>query len=152
MTITDPQFASPHRYLSLVYLREKDYPHYLAQVRRDADLTHDADLLERAAAAERGYRVGGRKGLLHGLIEVLTSELAAGRGDVIELVEMATLAGDKVAGIRYLRVALEKNHIPPVAIRAAPWADVGNEPAYQQILHDAESRKTSADGTQKREN
>jgi hypothetical protein len=38
----DPDFVSPHRYLRFAYFDTGDYPNYIAELKKEALLTHDA--------------------------------------------------------------------------------------------------------------
>jgi len=62
MEATDPNFLSPHRYLSEIYLAELDCPDYLTEARAEARLRRDPYQLELAQAAEKGFASGGLSG------------------------------------------------------------------------------------------
>ncbi|MGB7434921.1 MAG: hypothetical protein WBW49_05825 [Candidatus Acidiferrum sp.] len=63
----DPGFLSPHRYLASMYLTLRDYPNYLIESEKTAELTHDSVLKEITAAAKGGYQRDGERGLMRDL-------------------------------------------------------------------------------------
>jgi DNA-binding winged helix-turn-helix (wHTH) protein/Tfp pilus assembly protein PilF len=60
---SEPDFVSPHRYLVFAYLDTGDYPNYIAELKKDALLTHDAAQSAVAEAAAKGFSQGGERGL-----------------------------------------------------------------------------------------
>ncbi len=64
---TDPQFLSPHRYLAGMYMDRKDYPGFLAESEKVAQLTGDSAQKAITAAAREGFSRDGERGLLQGL-------------------------------------------------------------------------------------
>jgi DNA-binding winged helix-turn-helix (wHTH) protein/Tfp pilus assembly protein PilF len=59
----DPDFLSPHRYLRFAALDSGDYLNYIAELKKDAQLTHDAAQSSVADAAAKGFAQGGKRGL-----------------------------------------------------------------------------------------
>jgi tetratricopeptide (TPR) repeat protein len=66
---SQPDFYSPHRYLTYIYLSRRDYPNFIAESLRAAELAHDEAQMAVAHAAEQGFKNGGEKGLLTSTLE-----------------------------------------------------------------------------------
>jgi tetratricopeptide (TPR) repeat protein len=64
---TDSQFFSPHYYLRDVSLEIRDYPTYLAEGQKAAEISNNAMQKDIVTAARAGYAQGGEKGLLNNL-------------------------------------------------------------------------------------
>ena len=65
----DPDSLSPHRYLKFAYLEMGDYPGYLAEMKKEAFLLHDASLSAIGTAAEKGFAAHGATGMFEGQLE-----------------------------------------------------------------------------------
>ena len=63
-----PAFFSTHKYLSYIYLVQRDYPNYLAQALQAALLSHDEQELAIVRAAEQGFKSGGERELLSDIL------------------------------------------------------------------------------------
>ena len=63
LEVSEPDFISPHVYLRVAYFETGDYPNYIAELKKDALLTHDAAQSSVAEAAANGFAKGGQQGL-----------------------------------------------------------------------------------------
>jgi tetratricopeptide (TPR) repeat protein len=62
-----PDFLSPHIYLMIISLELKDYPSYLEEGRKTAEVEDDPALKDIVASARAGYERDGERGLLNHL-------------------------------------------------------------------------------------
>jgi tetratricopeptide (TPR) repeat protein len=64
---TDPEFLSPHRYLADMYMALRDYPNFLLESNKSAELSHDGVLTAITSAASAGFQRNGEPGLFREL-------------------------------------------------------------------------------------
>jgi len=137
MEENEPDFISPHRYLKYIYLLAADYPHYLAEARKEAVLMHDSSALAVVDAAEAGFTTAGERGLLEALH--LQHQKLYERGMLSPYVLGTTYAivGNKQEALRYLRVAYDQ-HVDDVLGIANFHAfdSLHDEPAFQKLVAD----------------
>ena len=53
--------SSPHRYLRMAYFETHDYPRFLAEWKKEAQVRRDTVQLAAEEAAARGYAQGGER-------------------------------------------------------------------------------------------
>ncbi len=109
MVATEPEFVSLHRYLVGVYFGMGDYPRYLAESRKVAELMHDDAGMTMANAAEAGYKENGRQGLLEALLEAQQRLFEAGRGDALGTATSAAMLGKNEEALHYLQIAHDQH-------------------------------------------
>ena len=116
---SQPSFYSTHVYLSYIHLRQGDYPNYLAEARKAAQLSKDEEQMAVVNAAERGYKQGGSRGMLEAVLHEQTKLLAQSK---IPDYALATTYG-------HLRdTANVMNHLQVSKTR--------HEPAFTSVLSD----------------
>jgi tetratricopeptide (TPR) repeat protein len=76
---TNPDFLAPHRYLAVMHWSLRDYPAFLSESEKLAQLSHDPVLTETTAAAKAGYLRAGERGLLSDLYEIQKKLYAEGK-------------------------------------------------------------------------
>ena len=102
MEATDPDFVSPHRYLAVAYLEDRNYPHYLEEMKKDAQLTHNSAKTSEAEAAARGFAAGGEHGLLEAQLKARTKLYQEGKLSPYFVAETESLLGKKDEAFTYL--------------------------------------------------
>jgi tetratricopeptide (TPR) repeat protein len=137
MEENEPNFVSPHRYLKRIYLLTADYPHYLAEAKKEAALMNDSSALALAEATEQGFATRGEKGLIEALLQRQTKLYAHGQSSPYELAETYSLLGNRPEALRYLKIALDR-HVEDVPGMASNHAfdTLHNEPAFGKMLAD----------------
>ena len=105
----EPDFISPHRYLAAIYLLTADYPHYLVEARNEAVLMHDKSALAVVDATERGFAIGGGRGLLQALRQQQTQLYERGHSSPYFLAATCSLLGNKQEALRYLKIAYDQH-------------------------------------------
>jgi DNA-binding winged helix-turn-helix (wHTH) protein/tetratricopeptide (TPR) repeat protein len=134
MEATEPDFVSPHRYLRYTYLRKKDYPDYLLEFKKEADLLHDGTSLALVHAAEAGYARGSGTTMLESLRQQEKTLYAQGRFSSFLLAETCALLDDKKEALQYLQAAYDQHADGVAQIEGDPFFNnLHNEPAYREL-------------------
>jgi tetratricopeptide (TPR) repeat protein len=98
----DPQFLSPHRYLNWVNFELHDYPTYLAEGQKEAEIAGDPILKDIFASALEGYAQGGERGLLNNLYAKQKQYFLAGKVPGAFLAKTCVRMGRKEEAIQFL--------------------------------------------------
>jgi tetratricopeptide (TPR) repeat protein len=131
----DPAFRSLHLYLEYVYLRERDYPNFLLESRKDALLVHDDAALAVTAAAEGGFARGGAQGMLEAMLGEQKKLYARNAIPPTALAQTLALLGNKQEALRYLETGYQQRDSALIFIKAEPEFDaLHEEPAYRELL------------------
>jgi tetratricopeptide (TPR) repeat protein len=104
----EPAFLSPHLYLSEIYFRDQDYPHYLSEIAKVAQLRHDRGELAVAQAGENGLVADGAHGMWEGMLPVQKKYYLQGLLPPYPLAQTYSELGDKQEALKYLREAYDK--------------------------------------------
>jgi DNA-binding winged helix-turn-helix (wHTH) protein/Tfp pilus assembly protein PilF len=135
MEATEPEFVSPHRYLADIYFVTNDYPRYLAEYRKTAQLVHDEQALEIAASAEKGFPENGGPGMLNALLKTQEKLYQEDRMSPYALADSYALLGKKQKALYYLQAAYDR-HDGAFLSLAVDHALISlhNEPLYHALL------------------
>jgi tetratricopeptide (TPR) repeat protein len=135
MEENEPNFISPHRYLRRIYLLTADYPHYLVEARKEADLMNDSSARAIAEATEKGFAAGDGKGLLAALSLEQKRLYDRGQSSPYSLAETYSLLGNKQEALRYLKIAYDRHaeDVPGMATNHA-FDNLHDEPAFRRML------------------
>ena len=98
----DPDSLSPHRYLKFAYLEKGDYPGYLAEMKKEAFLLHDASLSAIGTAAEKGFAAHGATGMFAGQLEQQNKAYSQGKLSPFYLAETYSRLGNTQEALKYL--------------------------------------------------
>ncbi len=141
---TEPEFASPHRYLADIYFQTADYPHYLVESKKAAQLMHDEQALELAASAEKGFVENGARGLLQALQAAQEKSYGEDRESAYDLAVSYALLGNKPKALQYLQAAYDGHDAGflTMAVNRA-LISLHSEPLYQALLARAGFRTVS---------
>jgi tetratricopeptide (TPR) repeat protein len=132
---TDPGFLSPHRYLARAYLTMRQYPDFLLESEKTAELTGDPVLKETTAAAREGYRRSGERGLLHNLYGAQKRFYDQGRLAGEFLAKTCVRLGRKEEALQLLHKDLDRREGQFLNLRSdGVLTTLKDEPAYQQLL------------------
>jgi DNA-binding winged helix-turn-helix (wHTH) protein/Tfp pilus assembly protein PilF len=106
---SDPDFLSPHRYLRSAYFDMGDYPHYIDELKKEANLTHSQVLAVEADAAAKGFAAGGEHGLF--LAELAAQKKLYEQGSLSPYYVAQTEArlGEKSDTLRLLSICLQSH-------------------------------------------
>jgi tetratricopeptide (TPR) repeat protein len=99
---TYPESISPHRYLAGIYMRRKDYPGFLAESAKTAQMTGDPVRKAIAASAQEGFLRDGERGLLQGLYTAQKKYHEEGKLPGISLARTCVLIGRRQEAVQLL--------------------------------------------------
>jgi Tfp pilus assembly protein PilF len=116
----EPQFLSPHRYLARMAWDLRDYPSYLRENEKVAELSHDSSLREITAAAQAGFQRSGERGLLEDLYAAQERFYAAGSLAGIQLAKTAMRLGRKDEALLWVRREDERHRPEFIYLREDP--------------------------------
>jgi tetratricopeptide (TPR) repeat protein len=131
LAATQPSLSSAHSYLALIYWRTKDYPHFLAESRTDAQLRHDSDGLALADAREKGFAANGLRGLYESELPVQKEQVDRGAGDAFSLAATYAALGQTKTASNYLQVSFDRHE--PEMLSGDPTPELQNDPTYLQF-------------------
>lgn len=132
---SDPQFASPHRYLASVYLLEKRYPDFLAEWKKDAVLTHNSTTLTMAEAGERALVAGGPAAMFEQLMRAQEKSPSIEGARYYWLARMSAFSGNTNQAVRYLNLAFHRHDVNMVTLTVDPFfSSMRTEPAFQELV------------------
>ena len=137
MESAEPNFLSPHRYLSGIYFDEKDYHNYLAESKTATTLQHDEQRLAIVAAAEKGLAANGPRGMLAEMLKVQRGLYADGKIPAFDLAWTYARLGEKQEALKYLQIAYTKHEGQMLAARTdSAFVGLHGEKAFQKLLAD----------------
>lgn len=140
LTVSDPGFVSPHRYLSYIYLSEKEYAAYLRELEQTGALSHDSQTVAEAQAAGDALARGGATQMLDELLRWQKKRLAQGTGTLLEVAAAYARLGRKTDAIAYLSAAKRRSPTELLGLRTEPaFRTLEDEPAYQELVRDVGS-------------
>jgi tetratricopeptide (TPR) repeat protein len=99
---SNPGFRSPHYYMMLIRLYLRDYPAYLTEGQKAAEISHDAVLRDTITEAQRGYARDGARGLLNNLYTSQKKYYAAGKLSGAMLAKTCVMLGKKQEALQIL--------------------------------------------------
>jgi len=133
--LTDPEFLSPYRYLAEMYLSLRDYPNFLRENERAAELSQDEVLKATTAAARAGFGEDGERGLLHHLYLSQKKFYADGKLPGTVLAITCAQMGKKDEAIHFLRQDYERHNPAFLMMRQnLTLLTLNQEPGYQELL------------------
>lgn len=146
LAASEPSFLSPHSYLASIYLITGRYAEYLAESRKAAVLSQDAQALESAAAAEKAFATGGGRGMLQAMLAMGEKSALPGRGRNVAIAEIAALLGDKATAMRYLKAAFAERELGMLVLGVNPaFASLHGEAGFIELVRQvAEFRMRSS--------
>jgi tetratricopeptide (TPR) repeat protein len=137
---TDPEFLSPHRYLAEMYRTLRDYPNFLRESERAAELSHDDVLKATTAAAKAGFRQDGERGLLQRLYLSQKKFYAEDKLPGTFLAITCAQLGKKEEALHLLREDYARHNAVFLMIRQnLILLTLDHEPGYQELLRKVHS-------------
>jgi tetratricopeptide (TPR) repeat protein len=132
---TDPAFISPHRYLAAVAIVRGDYPVYLAEFRKVAELSQDKTGMEIVKAGEHGFATGGAKALLDSERQILEKYYDEGVVPGYRVAQICAESGKNQEAIHYLQEAFTRHDSAIVDIKSDPsFRNLHDDPAFKDLV------------------
>lgn len=135
MEASDPEFISPHKYLSWMYFSSKDYANSLAESKKTAALLHDADSLSGAETEEKSFASGGEPALLQTMLQIEKKRFQENRGSAYAVASACATLGRKQEALQYLQMAYDRHDNSIVFLKLDPtFRSLRDETAYRDLL------------------
>ncbi len=130
----NPEFRSPHAYLMLVDFDLRDFPGYLREGQKTAEIMSDPELKDIMASAQKGYLRGGASGLLSALFAKQNEYYTQGKLSRTALARTCTMMGKKQEALRLLEEASTRHERDVLTCLSDPeLITLQNEPRYQAL-------------------
>jgi DNA-binding winged helix-turn-helix (wHTH) protein/Tfp pilus assembly protein PilF len=131
----DPDFLSPHRYLRFAYYDTGDYPNYIAELKKDALLTHDTAQSAVAEAAAKGFAEGGERGLLEAQLAAQRNLYGQGKFSPYFVAQTEARLGNTRAALNYLTICIQSHdeHALNLGLDQG-FARLHGDATFQQLL------------------
>ena len=132
---TEPGLVSPHRYLAEMHFHRKEFPSYLEESRRFAQLIGDPESLAEVAEQERALAAGGAPALLEQLRVQRQARHDRGALGAYPVAQIESLLGMREAALSHLEEACARHEPLAMAMRIdPPLANLHGERRYRELL------------------
>jgi len=130
-----PEFLSPHSYLMEISLELRDYPAFLEEGERTAELANDPVLKDIIGSVRAEYRHGGERGLLNELYAKQRKYYLAGKLAGTLLAKTCIMMGRRQEALQLLEEAYKHHESSVLACYAqADLLTLKDEPRYRALL------------------
>jgi DNA-binding winged helix-turn-helix (wHTH) protein/tetratricopeptide (TPR) repeat protein len=131
----EPDFVSPHRYLQFAYFDTGDYPHYIAELKKVALLTHNAAQLSEAEAAAKGFAEGGEHGLHQAQLAERMKLYGQGKLSPYFVAQSDARLGKTSDAIKYLALCVQSHDELSMNItQDQSFSVLHSDPAFSQLI------------------
>ncbi len=131
----DPDFISPHRYLKFCYFDTGDYANYIAELKKEALLMHDAAQSSVADAAAKGFARGGERGLLEAQLSEQMKQAERGKLSPYLAAETEARLGHTREALKYLSLCVRSHDQMLLNLDDdQSFATLYRDPAFRQLL------------------
>ena len=131
----EPDFVSPHVYLQFAYFDTRDYPRYIAELKKEATLRHDAAQLSEADAAAKGFAAGGERGLQQALFLERTRLYQQGKLSSYWVAQSNARLGRTAEALKYLTICVQSHDGLALNLRQdQSFASLHEDPAFKQLF------------------
>lgn len=139
---SDPDFLSPHAYLSRIYADRKDYMKSLDEREILAKMSRDERELAEIAVSRQRLKTGGESAYLEGLLADELQDFNQGRGDALAVADTCALFGRKKETLEFLEKAYQRHEYGLLYLRNNKhYAFLADDPAYQNLLQRIDQSK-----------
>lgn len=129
-----PEFRSPHSYLMMISLYRQDYPTFLVEGEKTAEVMKDPVLAAIVASAREGYAKSGGPGLLVRLYAKQKEYFLQGKFDATTLAETCVLMGRKQEALQLLDGAYTRHEANLLSCLSRPdLLALRDDPGYQAL-------------------
>lgn len=134
LELTQPGFASTHRYLARIDLTEHDEAGYLRELSLASTATEDADAKVIEAAGARGLAASGRTGMLRAMLQLEEPLARDGKGSAYALATMHAELGDAPGAINWLNKSLSRGEAEITGLAIEPsFQDLHGKPEFRAL-------------------
>ena len=130
-----PEFRSPHSYLMMISLYRRDYPTFLLEGEKTAEVMKDPVLADIIASARSGYAKSGGLGLLERLYAKQKEYFLQGKFDATTLAETCVLMGRRQEALLLLDGAYNRREANLLSCLSRPdLLTLRDEPRYKALV------------------
>jgi tetratricopeptide (TPR) repeat protein len=138
LSASQPAFFSTHRYLSLIYVDKGDYPAYLEEAGKAAELSGDLQEKVIVQQAREGYRLGGASGMFQSMALAQKQYFEAEKLPAFSVATTYARMGQKNEALRYLQTSFRRHEVAFLAIRVhEAFVDLHRDSTFQQLVGQA---------------
>lgn len=131
----EPDFLSPRLYLAEIYLNGKDYPNYLSESKKVAELRHDQTALAIVDAAEKGFASGDARGMWEGMLEVQNKFYRQGSLAPYRLAQTYAQLGENQEALNYVREAIKERDAAVLSMdNDCSFDGLRGDPSFRELL------------------
>jgi DNA-binding winged helix-turn-helix (wHTH) protein/Tfp pilus assembly protein PilF len=131
----EPDFVLPHRYLRLLYFDTLDYPDYLAELKKEAILTHNGAKLSEAEAAAKGFAEGGAQGLLAAQLAEQKKLYKQGKASPYFVAQTEARLGNSAEMLKYLTICVQSHNEYALDLNIdQTFTRFHGDPAFQRLV------------------
>jgi len=131
----EPDFISPHLYLRFAYFETGDYPNYLVELKKDAQLAHDAAQSSVAEAAANGFAKGGEHGLLEAQLSEQRKLYEQRKLSPYFVAQTNARLGNTREALKYLTICVQSHDQIVLNLRDDQgFTSLHGNPAFKQLL------------------
>ncbi len=135
---SQPGFLSTHRYLAYVYEQKRDFPDYLEEVMKAANLSQNESELAIAHANVDGFKAGGEQGMLKRVLQTDLDLFSQGKVPAFTVAGTYARLGEQDETLRYLQISYQRHEPSFLVVRGdrtfAPYRD---KPAVRKLIEQA---------------
>jgi len=130
-----PEFPSPHDYLMAMSLELRDYPSYIEEGQKTAEIESDPVLKDIIGAAKAGFKRDGERGLLNDLYARQKEYYKAGKLWGTKLAKTCILLGKKQEALQLLEESYNHHEWDVLSCKTqSDLATLRDEPRYKALL------------------
>lgn len=130
-----PDFASPHRYLAVIWLAENRDTSYLRELKLEAQARRDFTDATLADAGAKGLSNAGHVGMLRAILDVQRSLYRAGKESAYALAVTSAKLGDDQQAIAYLSASVQRHETENIALAIdPPFAGLRGDRRFAEVL------------------
>jgi tetratricopeptide (TPR) repeat protein len=130
-----PEFRSPHCYLMMIGLYRQDYPTFLREGQKTAEVMKDPVLADIIASARAGYAKAGGRGLLESLYAAQKKYFLRGKLDATTLAETCVMMGRRQEALQLLEGAYNRREANLLSCLSRPdLLTLRDDPRYMALV------------------
>jgi Tfp pilus assembly protein PilF/DNA-binding winged helix-turn-helix (wHTH) protein len=131
---SEPDFVSPHRYLSFTDFDMGDYPAYIAEMRKEAALTHDPVTSAEADAAAKGFAKGGMRTMIKSQLQAEKKFYGLGKLSPCFVARGEAQLADREEALKYLKICIEAHDEWALGVRRDPvWDGFHGDQTFERL-------------------
>ena len=140
----EPDFVAAPRYLARIFFEREDFPAFLLQSERAANISGDPQEKAVAEAAAQGWAARGRTAMLEAMRTVQKQQLDQGQDMGYEFAQTSAMLGDKAAAVVGLEAAFRAHDYMLMTIFTGDFQQrLGGYPPFEALKARVRARMSS---------